>query len=125
MKTIRTKIPARTEVRYQCSVCKKVYDTESEAKWCEEAPVEKKRFKRGDNVSGKHAHAISSGQLRTHKFVGVITKVELVSPSELRERQIVGRKHVYECYVTYTCSFCKKNNKKSYSLIFASELKPA
>lgn len=123
MKTIRTKIPARTEVRYQCSVCKKVYDTESEAKWCEEAPVEKKRFKRGDKVSGEHMCKISPGRwLRKGKFVGVITKVKFVSPIELREWQIGGGKHVYECYVTYICSFCKE---KSYRLVFASALKPA
>lgn len=123
MKTIRKKIPARTEVSYQCSICKKVYDTKSKAKACEEAPVENKRFKRGDKVSGEHRCGLSYYHWsRMRKFVGVITKVKLVSPSELHERQIGGGEHVYECYVTYICSFCKK---KSYRLIFASALKPA
>ena len=122
MKKIVKKIPAHTVVSYQCSVCKYVYDTEIEAKECEESLVEKKRFKRGDKVSGRRACAFSSDQFRMRKYVGVITKVKLVSPSELHERQIGGSEHVYECYVTYTCSFCKK---KSYVLTYACALKPA
>lgn len=125
MKTIRRKMPARTEVSYQCETCKSQYSTAKKAFACEKRTLEKKRFEKGQEVViiGLRACSVGNPSYRAH---GVVNRVvgPVLPDMDYEIRQMGGNlqrmnSHVWEYIVCWDCPYCKEEQRLKF---YAPEL---
>lgn len=96
---------------YQCSVCKTNYPKASEAKACENMPIEKLAFKIGDKVEAFEPRHCKNGPLFT--FQGKIVKVSkpVLADEEYETKWLGGKKerlysHIHEYKAKGICPHC-------------------
>lgn len=99
-------------VSYKCAGCKTKYKTFEEALACEQLPIEKKDFNKGDVVKCRHKWQCN----RCNKFYPAIGKVvKVIGPEPYNpeyEVGVVGENrsvtHIYYYHVIAPCPKCDK-----------------
>lgn len=126
MKTIRREIPARTEVGYQCEICKTEYRTVAEAIHCEKRKLEKKIFKVGQEVSTMELRRC---QLASRPYIarGAVKMVlgPVLPDRDYEIRHLGGdpqrmNSHAWHYIVRWKCPHCEKTKQH---VFYTPELK--
>ena len=120
MKTIRRRIPARTNVSYQCWVCGTKYRSKKSAQKCEARTLEIREFSEGYWVRAKEKrHCGLTG--KSYICEGIIVDVlGPMLPDEEYENKWLGGKterlngHVYQYEVQFICPCCNKLKRAFY-----------
>lgn len=131
MKTIRRRIPARTQIFHQCETCGTEYSNKAKAQKCEKRVLEFKKFSLGEFVRNIEKRICGvpppPGKSPHYYFEGIVIKIigPAVSDYDYECRWLGGKPdrlngHVYQYEVQYVCPTC---NQLETVLYYAPELR--
>ncbi len=115
----------RTEITYQCSICKTEYPSKRAAEKCEKRILEQKAFAKKDKVRNFERRTCSKDQ-KTYLFKGKVVKIigPLASNHEYEVKWLGGKPeringHVFLYQVRFKCPRCHQTQEEQY---YAPEL---
>ncbi len=111
-------------VLWQCKICAESYKKKSDAEQCEKMPIEKPKFKIGDQVTNsmEPRFCVFAG-FKEYRFKGRVSKIFRPQPpdEEYWNKWLGGlpKTHVFWYGVVYVCPRCKREHDAAY---YAPEL---